>query len=109
MLPKYHVTSTSCQLVAVVVGRGARHSGDHAVRPLIAVTLAALELAAVVLFVIPRTLILGAILLIVVLALAAAVHLSLKQTPSLAYLVYAAAIWVVVQDTRRTGPIGGGR
>jgi hypothetical protein len=82
---------------------------DHAVRPLIAVTLATLELAAVVLFVIPRTLIWGAILLIVVLALAAAVHLSLKQTPSLAYLVYAAAIWVVVQDARRTGPIGGGR
>jgi hypothetical protein len=82
---------------------------DHAVRPVIAVTLAALELAAVVLFVIPRTLIWGAILLIVVLALAAVVHLLLKQTPSLAYLVYAAAIWVVVQDARRTRTIGGGR
>jgi hypothetical protein len=82
---------------------------DHAVRPLIAVTLAALELAAIVLFLIPRTLIWGAILLIVVLALAAVVHLSLKQTPSVAYLVYAAAIWVVVQDARRSGAIGGGR
>ncbi len=82
---------------------------DHPVQPLIAVTLAALELAAIVLFLIPRTLIGGAILLIVVLALATAVHLSLKRTPSLAYLVYAAAIWVVVQDARRTRPIGGGR
>src|SRR5713226_1961957 len=31
MLPKYHVTSTSCQLAALVVVRGARDSGDPAV------------------------------------------------------------------------------
>src|SRR6266851_5256948 len=30
MLPKYHVTSTSCQLAALVVVRGARDSGDLA-------------------------------------------------------------------------------
>ena len=82
---------------------------DHAVRPLVAVMLAAVELAAIVLFLIPRTLILGAVLLMLVLASAVVVHLSLGQTPSLAYLVYVAAIWVVVQDARRARPYGGGR
>lgn len=82
---------------------------EHAVRPLIAVTLAAVELAAVVLFLVPRTLIFGAILLILVLASAAVVHLSIGQRAPLAYLVYAAAIWVVVQDARRVPRAGGGR
>ena len=82
---------------------------DRAVRPLISVTLAAVELAAIVLFLIPRTLILGAILLFLVLASAVVVHLSLNQTPSLVYLLYAAAISVVVQDARRGRPCGGGR
>jgi hypothetical protein len=54
-------------------------------------------------------LILGAILLFLVLASAVVVHLSLNQTPSLVYLLYAAAIWVVVQDARRGRPCGGGR
>jgi hypothetical protein len=82
---------------------------DHSVRPLVAVTLAVVELAAIVLFLIPRTVILGAILLMLVLAAAVVVHLSLGQTPSLTYVVYAAAIWVVVQDARRGPPSGGGR
>ncbi len=80
---------------------------DHAIQRLTAVTLAVLELAAVVLFLLPRTVFLGAILLIGVLVCASAVHLSLKQAPSLAFVVYAAAIWVVVQDARKTRPAGG--
>lgn len=75
--------------------RGAVQGGVH---PALASVLAAVELAAVVLFLIPKTLGLGARLLWGVLVIAALVHMHSGDPPPIIFLVYAAAIWVVLQD-----------
>jgi len=78
--------------------RGAFHGGVH---PAIVETLAAVELLALVLFLIPRTLILGARLLWIVLVAAALLHLHGGQAPPPIFLVYATAVWVVAADAGR--------
>jgi hypothetical protein len=75
--------------------RGAVQGGVH---PALAGALAAVELAAVALFLIPKTLGLGARLLWIVLVIAALVHLHTGDPPPMVFLVYAAAIWVVLQE-----------
>jgi hypothetical protein len=64
------------------------------------IALAAVELGAIALFLVPRTLLAGAILLAGVLAVAFARHLTRMGGPPLGFLVYGAAIWVVVQEAR---------
>jgi hypothetical protein len=73
-------------------------SGLH---PAIVTTLAAVELLAVCLFLIPKTLVLGARLLWVVLVAATLLHLHAGEAPSPIFLVYAAGIWVVAADAAR--------
>jgi len=95
--------------LAVVIGQaaillllrarqGVVHGGLH---PAIAVTLAAVEVLAVILFLIPRTLVYGARLLWVVLVAAALLHLHTGEAPPPIFLVYAAGIWVVASESGR--------
>jgi hypothetical protein len=80
----------------------ARGSGLHGgLHPAIATTLAAVELLAVCLFLIPKTLVLGARLLWVVLVVATLLHLHAGEAPSPIFLVYAAGIGVVAADAAR--------
>lgn len=65
-------------------------------------TVASAELVAIVLFLLPGTLRAGAALLVGVLAAAAAVYLWAGKAPPPSFLVYAAAIWVVVKDAPAT-------
>jgi hypothetical protein len=78
--------------------RGALHAGVH---PAIPTVLAVLEILAVILFLIPKTLVLGGRLLWAILAAAALLHLHGGGVPPPIFLVYAAAIWVVLAETRR--------
>jgi len=92
--------------VALVIGQASlllllrAHGGavQGGVHPALAGVLAAVELAAVVLFLIPKTLGLGARLLWGVLVIATLVHMHSGEPPPMIFLVYAAAIWVVLQD-----------
>ena len=74
---------------------GGLHGGVH---PALVAALAAVELLAVGLFLIPRTLVLGARLLWIVLVAAALLHLHTGEAPPPIFLVYAAGIWVVASD-----------
>jgi len=74
--------------------RGSASGGAH-------LALAAVELLAVVLFLVPRTLVLGARALWVVLVVAALLHLHTGEPPPPVFLVYAAGIWVVAEDAAR--------
>jgi len=65
--------------------------------------IASAELVAILLFLLPVTLRAGAALLVTVLALAACVHLWTGKAPPPSFLVYAAAIWVVVADAAAKG------
>jgi hypothetical protein len=87
-------------LLLLQARQGALHGGVHAT---VASVLAGVELGAVILFLIPRTLPLGARLLWVVLAAATLIHLHAGEMPSPVFLVYAAGIWVVLSDGRRGG------
>ncbi len=62
-----------------------------------------MELLAVVIFLIPRTVVLGARILWGVLVIATLLHLHSGEPPSPIFLVYAAGIWVVA-DSRRAAP-----
>ena len=70
------------------------------VSPWIVVILAAIELVAAVLFLVPRTRDGGGYVLLAVLLAATSIHLFLREAPSLDFLVYATAIWVVLSDSR---------
>jgi len=96
--------------LALVIGQASlllllrAHPGRlHGVHPAIATALAAVELLAVGLFLIPRTLVLGARALWVVLVVAALLHLHTGEAPPPIFLVYAAGIWVVAADAARPG------
>jgi hypothetical protein len=80
--------------------RGDASGGVHAA---ITTVLGAVELLAVCLFLIPKTLVLGARLLGVVLVAATLLHLHTGQAPPPIFLVYAAGIWVVAADAARSG------
>jgi hypothetical protein len=80
--------------------RGGASGGVH---PAIATALAAVELLAVALFLIPKTLVLGARALWIVLVVAALLHLHTGEAPPPIFLVYAAGIWVVAADADRPG------
>ena len=95
--------------LALVIGHAALmlllqilHGGSihAAVHPGIAAALALVELLAVVLFLIPRTTVLGAWTLGAVLVAATLLHLHAGQAPPPVFLVYAAGIWVVAAETR---------
>jgi hypothetical protein len=92
-------------LLLLLRARGAGgHVGLHAATT---TPLAAVELLAVCLFLIPRTLVLGARLLWVVLVAATLLHLHAGQAPPPIFLVYAAGIWVVAADgadSKRAAP-----
>jgi hypothetical protein len=97
--------------LALVIGQAslllllrAHHGGaSGGVHPAVATALAAVELLAVGLFLVPKTLVLGARLLWIVLVAAALLHLHAGQAPSPIFLVYAAGIWVVAADAGRPG------
>lgn len=97
--------------LALVIGQAslllllrARQGGlQGGVHPALATALAAVELLAVGLFLIPKTLVFGARALWVVLVVAALLHLHAGETPPPIFLVYAAGIWVVAADAARPG------
>src|SRR5438552_17599762 len=66
------------------------------IAPPIAAALGVAELAAAVLFAVPATRRVGAVALWVLLAAAVVVHALHRQAPPPAFVVYAAAIWVVM-------------
>ena len=80
--------------------RGALHGGVH---PALVTALAGVELAAVILFLIPKTLPYGARLLQGVIVAAALLHMHSGEMPPAIFLVYVAGIWVVLADARRSG------
>jgi len=92
------VIGRAALLLLLQARQGVAHGGLH---PAIAGTLAAVEVLAVVLFLIPRTLVYGARLLWVVLVAAALLHLHTGEAPPPIFLVYSAGIWVVVSGARR--------
>src|SRR5262245_45830714 len=91
--------------IAVVLGFGAAVSlvhHDHAgVVPAVAITLAVAELAFAALFAIPKTAFVGGVGLLAVLVASAIVHVAAGQTPPIAFVVYAAAIWTVIRTQRQ--------
>lgn len=89
--------------VTVLLDRGAWTAMHPGVPRWVVATVASAELVAIVLFLLPGTLRAGAVLLLVVLASAAAVYLWAGKLPPLSFLVYAAAIRVVVHDARARG------
>lgn len=62
-----------------------------------AVALGVAELVGAALLVVPRTRVVGAVLLFAVLAAAAVLHAVLGQVPPIAFVVYAAALAVVMR------------
>jgi hypothetical protein len=78
--------------------RGALHGG---VDPAIPAVLAVLEILAVLLLLIPKTLVLGGRMLWGALVAATLLHLHAGESPPPIFLVYAAAIWVVLAEVRR--------
>ena len=77
--------------------RGAVHGAVH---PGIATVLAAVELLAAAVFLVPRTTVIGAWGLGGVLVVATLLHLHAGEPPSPIFLVYAAGLWVVASDAR---------
>lgn len=69
---------------------------SHGIHPVILIALAAPEMIAAVLFLIPKTLIIGSYSLLVIFALAILVHLLHGQLNFEVLLVYAAAVIVVM-------------
>lgn len=91
--------------IAGVLGAGGAIlavSSLHAGRSAVLILLGAAELVAAALFVIPRTLRAGGFALLAVLAAAAALHAATGDAPPLSFVVYAAAIWAVMTEYRRT-------
>jgi hypothetical protein len=90
--------------IALVLGFGAAallvHHDHAGIEPAVAIALAVVELAFAVLFAIPRTTRPGGFGLLAVLAAAAVVHIAIGQPPPIAFVVYAAAIWVVIKEKR---------
>jgi hypothetical protein len=83
--------------LAVVLGaQAAWLLAAHPAPPLVALAVA--ELAAVALFVIPRTLRWGAAAVVIVLAAASVLHLHAGEPPAPAFAVYLAAIWAIVRQ-----------
>src|SRR5512142_1105755 len=76
------------------IARGA-HVGVHAP---VALGMGVAELLAAALLVVPRTRQLGGALLLATLVVAAVLHLLMGQAPPVAFLVYAAALWVVIRE-----------
>jgi hypothetical protein len=76
------------------------HPAGHGVHPAVVGALASLEVLAALLVVVPATIVLGAALLLAVLVLAAALHALHGETPPPAYLIYAAALWVIAAHAR---------
>ncbi len=79
------------------------HERPHGLHPAVAGTLAAVELLAAALFLIPRTLRWGGRLLWGALAAASVLHLHTGQVPPPVFLVCAAGIWVVLDGARSSG------
>ena len=77
------------------VHRGAMHGGLH---PLLLTVLGSVEAVAAILFLVPRTLRLGAWLLAGCLVFATLLHLHTGQPPSPIFLVYAAGLWTVASE-----------
>lgn len=76
-------------------------AGDRA--GLLALGLA--ELIAAALFAVPQTIRAGGLALLGVLATAAIVHAAVGERPPISFVVYAAAIWVVMAERRRMGTV----
>lgn len=70
--------------------------------PALLVALAALELLAALLLLVPKAVRPGALLLLVALAGAAALHLGIGQSPPPAFLICAAALWAVLPEKKRS-------
>ena len=86
---------------ALLLWVGVRHHTFHgAAHPGILTALAAAELLAAVLFLIPGTIAAGSWCLAAVLIAATLFHLHAGEPPSPIFLVYAAGIWVVAADAR---------
>jgi hypothetical protein len=78
-----------------------RHGGTEGVHPLHAAVLAGVEVVSAALFLIPKTVVVGAWLLLGVLLAATLLHLHAGEVPSPVFLVYAAGIGAVLEDVRR--------
>ena len=85
----------------LLLHHGQAHLG---VSPWIVVILAGVEVVAAVLFLVPRTRDGGGYALLAVLLAATSIHVLLREAPSLDFLVYATAIWVVLRDSRPAAP-----
>src|ERR1041385_8242800 len=90
--------------IAAVLGFGAAalllHHDRAGIEPALAIALAVAELAGGVLFATPRPTRLGGYVLLGALAAAAVIHVAIGQPPPIAFVVYAAAIWVVMKEKR---------
>ena len=81
--------------LALDVHHGAMHGGLH---PILLTALGVAEALAGILFLLPKTLRVGAWLLVACLVAATLVHLHTGEPPSPIFLVYAAGIWTVAAD-----------
>jgi len=91
-----HVLRWSLALVLGAGGAGLLVSLAHAGHPGGLAVLGAAELGAAVLFVVPRTVRAGGVALLGVLGVAVVLHAVVGEAPPVSFVVYAAAIWVVV-------------
>jgi hypothetical protein len=66
------------------------------------------ELLGALLFFVPQKRSLGGYLLLASLGLAMVLHVAMGEWPPPAFLVYAAAIWVVIRGDRSAAPGGAG-
>src|SRR5262249_10200910 len=91
--------------IAVVLGLSAAvllvHHDHAGVVPAVAIALAAVELGFAALFAIPKTTTVGGVGLLRVLVPAAIRPRPVGQTPPIAFVVYAAAIWTVLRARRQ--------
>jgi uncharacterized membrane protein YphA (DoxX/SURF4 family) len=104
--------------IALVLGHGAvglltslAHGGHPGLPPWAALVLGGAELAAAIGLVFPRATRPAGLVLIGTLAVAAAIHIALGAAPPASFLVYGAAIWVVIrhgQDRLRPLPVSRG-
>ena len=67
-----------------------------------AIAVGVVEVAGALLFVVPATVRIGGAVLLLTLIVAAVVHGAMGQAPPAAFLVYAAAIWTVLREHRRS-------
>jgi hypothetical protein len=108
MIPRKAILGLQWTLGVVVFAESAlllvsRHT--HVAPPMgvplaVLTALASAEMLAAILFLIPRTVVIGGVALLVIFALAIVIHLLHGQTNVGALLVYAAAVWLVIAARR---------